>query len=225
MAVARVLPQGFLNKALRASFFALVVAAAWLLTASAHAAEALAPPAASPEARMVMNWALDAGNAQGKPFAVVDKKAARIFVFNADGRLEGESSVLLGQAKGDDSAPGVGERVLTGIPLQQRTTPAGRFDSQPGHNSNGEAIVWVDYQAAVAIHRLRPAPAAQRRPERLASASVEDKRISLGCIVVDPAFYDGVIAPTLGRQPGVVYVLPETRGAALVFNEAASPRL
>ena len=182
--------------------------------------------AASPEAQSVAQWAVDARNAQGKPFAVVDKKQARIFVFTADGRLTGTTAVLLGQAKGDESAPGVGQRVATGIPVEQRTTPAGRFDSEPGHNNKGEAIVWVDYDAAIAIHRLRPAPAAQRRPERLASALPEDRRISLGCIVVSPAFYDDVVAPILGRQRGVVYVLPESRGIDLVqASQAGGSRL
>ena len=90
--------------------------------------------------------------------------------------------------------------------------------SEPGHNIKGEAIVWVDYTAAVAIHRLRAAPAFERRPERLASDSADDNRISLGCIVVSEAFFDHVIAPTLGRQRGVVYVLPETRSTEAEFG-------
>lgn len=183
---------------------------------------------ASSEARLMAQWALGAaggGNAQGKPFAIVDKKAARLFVFAADGRLLGAAPALLGQARGDASAPGVGDRVLSGIPLQERTTPAGRFESEPGRNDKGEAIVWVDYEAAIAIHRLRPVAASQRRPERLASASVDDKRISLGCIVVSPAFYDAVVAPSLGRERGVVYVLPETRELTGVFGQGLATLL
>jgi hypothetical protein len=166
---------------------------------------------ASEEARAVAHWSLASGDTRGRPFAVVDKKDARLFVFSASGRLVGAAPALLGLARGDDSAPGVGRKVSTGIPREERTTPAGRFDSEPGHNISGEAIVWIDYDAAVAIHRLRPAAASQRRPQRLASGSPADKRISLGCVVVDEAFYDQVVAPTLGRQRGVVYVLPETR--------------
>lgn len=166
---------------------------------------------ASEEARAVAHWSLASGDTRGRPFAVVDKKDARLFVFSANGRLVGAAPALLGLARGDDSAPGVGRKVSTGIPREERTTPAGRFDSEPGHNISGEAIVWIDYDAAVAIHRLRPAAASQRRPQRLASGSAADKRISLGCVVVDEAFYDQVVATTLGRQRGVVYVLPETR--------------
>jgi len=169
----------------------------------------------------VAQWAFAGGDAAGRPFAVVDKQQARIFVFAADGRLAGSAPALLGLARGDASAPGVGTRVLAGIPPQQRTTPAGRFESEPGHNLQGEAIVWVDYDAAVAVHRLRPAPADERRPQRLASESPDDNRISLGCIVVAEVFYDTVVAPLLGRQRGVVYVLPETRDWTEVFSAAA----
>jgi hypothetical protein len=68
--------------------------------------------------------------------------------------------------------------------MAERTTPAGRFASEPGVNIHGEAIIWVDYDAAIAIHRLRPSPPAERRPQRLASASALDKRISLGWSVL-----------------------------------------
>jgi hypothetical protein len=180
---------------------------------------------ASVEARRVARWAFGTRDMQGKPFAVVDKKAARIFVFDAEGRLQGATPVLLGLAKGDDSLPGVGRRVRSGIAPQERTTPSGRFESEPGHNDKGEAIVWVDYQAAVAIHRLRPASRTERRPQRLASETPLDNRISLGCIVVAEAFYDSVIAPTLGAQRGVVYVLPETRSPEAEFGIGADDLL
>lgn len=92
------------------------------------------------------------------------------------------------------------------------------FASQPGHNDKGEHIVWIDYDASLAIHPLRPAPAHERRPERLASPGSDDNRISLGCIVVPVVFYETVIAPTLGRQHGVIYVLPETRPVQAMFG-------
>jgi hypothetical protein len=172
---------------------------------------------ASADARALADWAFDTRNTLGKPFAVVDKKDARLYIFFANGQLAGATAALLGQTPGDSSVPGVGTRVSS-LGLHERTTPAGRFDSEPGRNHRGEAIVWFDYDAALAIHRLRPAAASQRRPERLASGTPEDNRISLGCVVVEPAFYDRVVAATLGRQRGVVYVLPETRDWAPMFG-------
>lgn len=182
---------------------------------------------ASPDADTALRWVLDAEDHQGLPFAIVDKKAARIHVYAASGAPLGTAPVLLGSAPGDEglAAPlhGRDPRSLTAA---ERTTPAGRFETQPGRNLQGEAIVWLDYGAALAIHRLRPAPAHERRPQRLASPRPEDHRISLGCVVVPVAFYEQVVAPSLGRQRGVVYVLPESRSVASIFAvDAATARL
>ena len=175
---------------------------------------------ASPEARAMARAAFERADAKGLPFAVVDKKAAKLFVFLADGRLAGAAPALLGLARGDRVAPGVGDMVATGIPADLRTTPAGRYDSLPGPNLKGETVIWVDYDAAFAIHRLRPRPARERRAERLASPSPDDNRISLGCVVVTGEFFDRVVAPVLGHGAGVVYVLPEPAPAPLAQGDA-----
>ena len=178
--------------------------------------------AASTEARAMARVAFEDFDAKGRPFAVVDKKDAKLFVFNADGQLVGAAPALLGLARGDSVAPGVGQMVSTGIPPALRTTPSGRYDSQPGPNLKGETVLWVDYDAAFAIHRLRPSPAYERRAERLASASPDDNRISLGCVVVAGEFFDRVVAPVLGHGASVVYVLPEPAPAAMAQNTSAS---
>lgn len=164
-----------------------------------------------PDVLVLLQGIVASGDARGRPFAIVDKHDARLWVFGADSAPLGNTPALLGSMPGDESAAGVGHLVTTGIPASLRTTPAGRFDSQPGRNLNGEAVIWVDYAAAVAIHRLRPAPAHERRAERLASATPTDNRISLGCVVVSAAFYDAVVAPVLGRSRAVVYILPDTK--------------
>lgn len=179
------------------------VAALALLCSGWAAAQPL-PPAVQQAAR-----ALAGGTA---PFAVVDKPGAALYVFFADGRLAGAAPALLGLARGDGALPGVGR--LRHIPPAARTTPAGRYASEPGRNLEGEAIVWLDYDAGLALHRLRPAPAAERRPARLASPTPADNRITLGCVVVEGAFYDAVVAPLLGRRRGTVLVLPEADVAA-----------
>jgi hypothetical protein len=170
------------------------------------------------EAHQVWQWAMDTHDAQGRPFAVVDKKAARLYVFDGRGELLGATPALLGQALGDHSVPGVGDGDVNRIPLADRTTPAGRFPSQPGRNLSGEAIVWFDYQAALAIHRVRPGAGQAQRMASLANDGADDKRASLGCVVVPPAFYDAVVAPSLGRQRGVVYVLPERQPLSAFFG-------
>lgn len=199
-------------------------AAALLLAASAAACAADRPapamPAAplTPEAQRVARAAVAARDNAGGAFAVVDKKAASVFVFDGHGRLLGASPVLLGLARGDDSVPGIGERPMEQIQPHERTTPAGRFASEPGRNTLGEDIVWVDYGAAVSMHRVRTTNKADRRLERLGSATIADNRISYGCINVPAAFYDAYVKPALGQRRGVVYVLPEATPVASRFD-------
>lgn len=203
----------------------LLVVAMLGLNPVARASADAGPAVLSDDARYAAAWVLDRGDHQGRPFAIVDKRAARIHVFAADGRLLGASAVLLGSTPGDAAVPDIARRLPSSLGVDERTTPAGRFASEPGQNDRGEDIVWVDYDAALAIHRLRPAPLAQRRAQRLASATASEHRISLGCVVVPVAFYEEVVAPSLGRRHGVVYVLPETRAVREMFTalSAATP--
>ena len=196
----------------------LLAASGLLCVAVCQAAPDFAGAPASEDARFAVERVLDVNDNRGLPFAVVDKREARIYVFERSGRLIGASAVLLGAAFGDRLFADSELRIPGRPTLDERTTPAGRFVSEPGRNDKGEAIVWIDYQASLAIHRLRPAPAAQRRPERLVSKASKDKRISLGCIVVPVDFYESVIGPTLGHGRGVVYVLPESRPARALFD-------
>lgn len=178
----------------------------------------------SQEARQVAHWIQSTHDNQGLPYVLIDKRAARAHVFDAAGALQASSAVLLGLARGDHSVPGIGERPMSAIAAHERTTPAGRFASEPGRNLQGEDIVWIDYDAAVSLHRVRTGKAAERRLQRLASASVADNRISYGCVNVPAQFYDRNIAPVWGRKPGVIYVLPETQSAASFFGFAAARR-
>jgi hypothetical protein len=169
------------------------------------------------DVQQVVRWVQQSRDNHGLPFAVVDKRDASIHVYAADGRAIGATPVLLGLARGDHSVPGIGDMKVADIPPADRTTPAGRFDSEPGRNLDGEEIVWLDYDAALAIHRLRPSPARERRAQRLTSSEADEHRISYGCVVVPVAFYEQVVAPLLGRGRGVVYVLPETRALREMF--------
>ncbi|CAN7500179.1 hypothetical protein [Polaromonas sp. LjRoot131] len=166
---------------------------------------------ASTDARQALRWVVAAHDNEGLPFVIVDKKGGRIFVFEAGGQLRGASPALTGLAPGDHGVPGMAQRSVASLREDERTTPAGRFVSEPGHNLQGEAIVWIDYAAKLAIHRLRPAAAAERRAERLASETPDDNRISMGCVVVPVSFYESVVGPVLGKSRSIVYVLPETQ--------------
>ena len=190
-------------------------ASQWFL---ASAAAFAIPSDASDDVKQALQWVMESTDNRRLPFAIVDKKAARIFVFEADGQLRGASPVLLGLAPGDGGLVSMVNRPVASLTADERTTPAGRFASEPGRNLNGEAIVWIDYAAKLAIHRLRPADPGERRAERLASTTADDNRISFGCVVVPVSFYESVIASTLGKSHGVVYVLPEAQTLQRLFN-------
>jgi len=187
----------------------LAAAIAWCCVAAAQAAPDFGPVRASADARFAAAWVLAGSDHQGQPFAVVDKRDARIYVFESDGRLLGASPVLIGLAPGDLQVGDPARRAPAELSPAERTTPAGRFAAEPGRNDKGEAIVWIDYGASLAIHRLRPGAAHERRAARLASPTPADNRVSSGCVVVPVAFWESVVAPTLGARRGVVYVLPE----------------
>jgi hypothetical protein len=156
------------------------------------------------------------------PFIVIDKTAAQLWVFDARGDPRGTTPVLLGAARGDHSVPGIGQREVAQILPHERTTPAGRFVGERGRNLDGEDIIWVDYDAAVSMHRVRATKRSERRLERLASSTPRDNRISYGCINVPALFYDRWLAPIVMTARPVVYVLPEAReGRAVASSRAA----
>ena len=175
---------------------------------------------ASVDARLVADWVVGSGDNRGRPFVILDKRDARVFAFGAAGRLIAATPVLLGAAPGDDSVAGIGMRPIAQVRPEERTTPAGRFDSEPGKNASGEDVVWVDYAAAVSMHRVRAIDPKERRLERLASPDPAERRISYGCINVPIAFFETVIWPALGTRRGVVYVLPERKELREVFPAA-----
>ncbi|MGB4115286.1 MAG: L,D-transpeptidase [Polaromonas sp.] len=161
--------------------------------------------------------AVATGDTRGQVFAVIDKAAATVSLYDAAGKFLAASPVLLGQAKGDASVPGIGDRAMADIQPHERTTPAGRFASEPGKNLSGETVVWIDYDTAVSMHRLRPSSQQEKRPERMASSTPLDNRITYGCVNVPAEFYDRWVLPTLGQTAGVVYVLPESQPAKKLF--------
>jgi len=172
----------------------------------------------SPDARLVADWVAYTHDNKRHAFAVVDKKDARVYVFTPQGRLVDSAPALFGSAIGDDSYPGIGDKPLSAIKPHEKTTPAGRFVAEMGENANHEDVVWVDYDAAVSMHRIRPTNVKERRLERLASLTVEDNRISFGCINLPVTFYENVLSPAVKKQGVIVYVLPETRSPRQVFG-------
>lgn len=178
---------------------------------------------ASPQVHRVADQIVGSADHRQQPFVLVDKVNARVYVFAGDGGLRASSPALIGSAVGDDSVPGIGLRPIADILPAERTTPAGKFLSEAGHNAKGEDIVWVDYDAAISMHRVRATNPAEQRLERLATPMAADNRISYGCINVPAAFFDEHVSPVFRAGKSFVYVLPEVKPDALAFGWSLDP--
>ena len=174
------------------------------------------------DAGELFGWVARSRDNDGLPFMIIDKRRAHLWVFDHSGKLQGDAPVLLGVARGDDTAPGIGDKKLSEIKPEERTTPAGRFLAEVGMNLRGEDVVWVDYDAAVSMHRVLTTNAKEQRARRLDTPTPNDNRVSYGCINVPTAFFENVVSTTVRGGNSVVYVLPESRPLRSVFNKLAT---
>ncbi|RRD58934.1 L,D-transpeptidase [Comamonadaceae bacterium OH2545_COT-014] len=156
------------------------------------------------------------GHGASGHFGVIDKTGARLWIFSPRGHVLAHSPVLLGQAPGDVAPPDIGTRPLSRVRAHEKVTPAGRFLTEEGVNHQGEDIVWLDYDSALSMHRVRNV-AGERRHQRIASDNLADKRISYGCINIPASFFDQHVKPLFGHRKSMVYILPEEQQAAEVF--------
>lgn len=198
---------------------AIALAPAGFMAASAQPLDEVDPAQGVSDSVVdVAGWVVASADNRGLPFAIVDKAAAQILIFSADGKIQGMAPALLGSALGDMSAPGVGDRELKDIPADERTTPAGRYVAGYAPAADGERVLWIDYENAVSIHPLPKGAVSrkEKRKERLASTTPDDNRITHGCVNVSTAFYSKVVAPAFKRG-GVFYILPETEPLQSAF--------
>lgn len=181
-----------------------------------------APRVLTTDAAELFDWVGRSRDNDGLPFMIIDKRRAHLWVFDPSGRMQGDAPVLLGSARGDHTVPGIGDKKLSEIKPEERTTPAGRFLAEVGMNTRGEDVVWVDYDAAVSMHRVLTTNPKERRAQRLATPTPDDNRVSYGCINVPKAFYETVVSATVRGGNSVVYVLPESRPMHSVFGRLAA---
>jgi hypothetical protein len=175
------------------------------------------------DARQMADWVVMRQDNGKLPFIVLDKRDARLYVFEASGRLIDQTPVLLGSAHGDETYPGIGDVPIDQVKPYQRTTAAGRFVTRPGLDADHTDVVWLDYDAALAMHRVINKVKSERRLQRLASANPKVRRISWGCINIPIAFFDSYISPVFGKRSGVTYVIPERKTFAEVFEQEGGP--
>jgi hypothetical protein len=172
--------------------------------------------AASSQTRKIP-WVVDSSDNGSLPFLIVDKKDAKVFVFDVQGHLLGAAPALVGLAHGDHTVPGIGTRPLSKILPEERTTPAGRFVAFLGRDLGKLDILWVDYDAGISLHRVIKGTAKEQRARRLATETPLDNRISFGCINVPVEFFDRIVETAFTGTKGVVYILPEIQSMREVF--------
>ncbi len=169
------------------------------------------------DVRKLADWIVTSDDNRGVNFVIVEKPQAQVFVFDAKGNILGMAPCLVGLQPGDNSAPGVGTMALAQITPNMRTTPAGRFVASLGPDLGKKDVLWVDYANAISLHRVVNNVRAEQRPERLASPTPLDNRISWGCINVPAKFFDHVVEPAFTGTTGIVYILPEIKSMQDVF--------
>ena len=162
------------------------------------------------------DWVVTSADNDSLPFVIVDKKDAEVFVFDRQGQILGAAPALLGLAVGDDSAPGIGDKPLSAIPPKDRTTPAGRFVANLGHEGQANTL-WVDHKDNIALHRVITGRPKDHRLQRLATPTPLDNRITFGCINVPVDFFERTVLPAFKGTKGIVYVLPEIKATRDVF--------
>jgi hypothetical protein len=170
---------------------------------------------AAPDVRRLANWVADSRDNGQHSFVVIDKQGAKVFLFDRDAHLKASAPTVIGSAIGDDTYPGVGDKPLSALLPEERTTPAGRFVAEVGETaSRHEDVVWVDYDAAVSMHRIIKVP---ERLKAIATPGPEDNRLSNGCINLPDSFYEQALRPAVDHGGVIVYILPETRPLAQTF--------
>lgn len=168
-------------------------------------------------AARVIDWIATTGDNHSRPYIVIDKVAARAFLFDAKGKPVADAPVLVGIAMGDEATPGVGKKSLAEIGPAEKTTPAGRFLAKFGLAAGNQKVLWVDYTTSVALHPIPPGNPKERRRERMLSTDIDDNRITFGCINVPKIFYSRNVRPLFLKKGGYIYVLPDTKSLEQVF--------
>lgn len=171
----------------------------------------LARERASLDVERVARWAIESQDHAGLPFLVVDKARAKLFAFDAGGRLVASSPVLLGASRADG-------------PAAAGATPAGRFVGATWLSARGDGIVWINADAALTLYGIPAGISPGRSMQRLASPELDDKRISDGSLHVAGQFYRDYLTPLQG-QVSIAYVLPEVLPVRDVFSLENDPRI
>lgn len=173
------------------------------------------------DAKNLSDWITESGNNQALPFIIIDKREAKVFTFLSDGQFYRGSPALIGEMIGDDVTPGVGQKKLSEIKVEERTTPAGRYEVQIGMSPNKSELLWIDYESGLSMHPVVTSNPLEQRLKRILSSNLSERRITYGCVNVSSLFYQEVIHPTFKNSSGIAYILPEVHSIEAIFGAEA----
>jgi len=143
--------------------------------------------------------------AANKAFMITDKTGGMLHVFHADGSLLVQDVALVGKDVGDK---------LEGA---KKITPAGQYDLHlvPDAEYTGGFVYHMggavrEDGLTVAVHAVYTGEASEKRPERLATPTPTDNRISWGCINVNNSTMVDTLLPAKAEINGsLIFVMPE----------------
>ena len=143
--------------------------------------------------------------AANKAFMITDKAGGMLHVFHADGSLLVQDVALVGKDVGDK---------LEGA---KKITPAGQYDLHlvPDAEYTGGFVYHMggavrEDGLTVAVHAVYTGEASEKRPERLATPTPKDNRISWGCINVNNSTMVDTLLPAKAEINGsLIFVMPE----------------
>ena len=97
----------------------------------------------------------------------------------------------------------------------------------PSAASSGSSPAAVTKSGRLLVPRSTGIASASPAIGFFATPTIDDNRISYGCINIPADFFDAYVRPAYARRNAVVYVLPEVRPLTEVFamDSAAATRL
>jgi hypothetical protein len=153
-------------------------------------------------------------------YIIVDKPTATMYVFNENKELVTTMPVLLGQTKGE--RPNISDpEVDVAIGA---TTPAGKYHL--GRVGIGNETDLITYEGRImpildmpggAIHMVYPKEK-KERDLALKTPTVEDNRMSWGCINISPENFDKFISPNFKKGNQTIFITPDNPNLSINPN-------
>ena len=206
------------------SIFTTLISAS--LAASQANAQDNAGPPISADARQAIGEMVEKGN---NTMLILDKKQGQMITVE-NGRVVETGPALMGRDPGDSGS------------IRTRVTPAGIFalHEYKTTDKNYATGTFLAFECndpksptvCLALHAVWNKLPSERRPQRLATPTADDNKISNGCVNVDAAYYQRIReflsrnswveqngAKQILRQPRFV-ILPEQAPVNSIFQPA-----